>query len=429
LQAGWHFCPKCGQKNDEIKVPIAHLLEELVESIWHFDSKFWSTLIAIVTRPGRITADFLDGKRAKYVPPIRLYIFTAFIFFFVLSLVTEEAKEELAKKLKVEKTEQAGNIHFSFGKDAIQGEETDDDEENLSATDSLMDKKERLALAAAMAKVDGEANRGVSFRGVGKRSFLEAAPHQRRVLLADSLRHRLGIDKLLARKKDGGLIRMDQYERVLIGQGDTVLFRNLADSSLLVQRVNVQFGVPLDTATVDRLIHQTKADRDSVYSQYHITGWWQQFLLVRLAHFNEMTRDGSFLASGEFWHALIKALSAGMFILMPLVALFMYLLFRHQRKYYTEHLIHSVHLHTVAFLIVALFVFLPDLLGVPEGISNKLNVGGFLLLLLYPVLSISYVYKQSWWKVLVKSTLMVFGYGLFMVLFFFGLLAYGAFSL
>jgi len=243
------------------------------------------------------------------------------------------------------------------------------------------------------------------------------------------LRHRLGIDKLLARKKDGGLIRMDQYERVLIGQGDTVLFRNLADSSLLVQRVNVQFGVPLDTATVDRLIHQTKADRDSVYSQYHITGWWQQFLLVRLAHFNEMTRDGSFLASGEFWHALIKALSAGMFILMPLVALFMYLLFRHQRKYYTEHLIHSVHLHTVAFLIVALFVFLPDLLGVPEGISNKLNVGGFLLLLLYPVLSISYVYKQSWWKVLVKSTLMVFGYGLFMVLFFFGLLAYGAFSL
>ena len=410
-------------------MPIAHLLEELVESIWHFDSKFWSTLIAIVTRPGRITADFLDGKRAKYVPPIRLYIFTAFIFFFVLSLVTEEAKEELAKKLKVEKTEQAGNIHFSFGKDAIQGEETDDDEENLSATDSLMDKKERLALAAAMAKVDGEANRGVSFRGVGKRSFLEAAPHQRRVLLADSLRHRLGIDKLLARKKDGGLIRMDQYERVLIGQGDTVLFRNLADSSLLVQRVNVQFGVPLDTATVDRLIHQTKADRDSVYSQYHITGWWQQFLLVRLAHFNEMTRDGSFLASGEFWHALIKALSAGMFILMPLVALFMYLLFRHQRKYYTEHLIHSVHLHTVAFLIVALFVFLPDLLGVPEGISNKLNVGGFLLLLLYPVLSISYVYKQSWWKVLVKSTLMVFGYGLFMVLFFFGLLAYGAFSL
>lgn len=79
------FCSRCGQENHELRVPIRHLLFEFVESITHFDGKLWATLRAMVV-PGRITDDYLAGKRARFVPPGRLYIFTSVVYFFLLSV-------------------------------------------------------------------------------------------------------------------------------------------------------------------------------------------------------------------------------------------------------------------------------------------------------------------------------------------------------
>lgn len=54
---------------------------EALESIFHFDGKFFQNLVTLLFRPGRLTAEFNAGKRAAQVPPFRLYIFTAFVFF------------------------------------------------------------------------------------------------------------------------------------------------------------------------------------------------------------------------------------------------------------------------------------------------------------------------------------------------------------
>lgn len=77
------FCSRCGQENHELRVPIGHLLFEFIESITHFDGKLWATLRAMLV-PGKVTEDYLAGKRARFVPPGRLYIFTSIVYFFLL---------------------------------------------------------------------------------------------------------------------------------------------------------------------------------------------------------------------------------------------------------------------------------------------------------------------------------------------------------
>jgi hypothetical protein len=81
-----NYCPNCGQKNHEIKIPLSHLLHEFVEGIFHFDSKSLHSITNLLFRPGQLSKEFIDGKRVKYVPPIRFYIFISFIFFLLISV-------------------------------------------------------------------------------------------------------------------------------------------------------------------------------------------------------------------------------------------------------------------------------------------------------------------------------------------------------
>lgn len=79
------FCPICGQRNDDFKRSIAVLGRELTEDIFAYDSRFYRTITALLLRPGRLTRDFADGLRARYMPPIRLYLISTILLFIVLS--------------------------------------------------------------------------------------------------------------------------------------------------------------------------------------------------------------------------------------------------------------------------------------------------------------------------------------------------------
>ena len=69
-------------------------------------------------------------------------------------------------------------------------------------------------------------------------------------------------------------------------------------------------------------------------------------------------------SSEEFMHKLQKTISTLMFFLMPLFALFLWLLFRRSRMYYTEHLVFSIHIHCIVFLVLTLYMLLSSLFSV-----------------------------------------------------------------
>jgi Protein of unknown function (DUF3667) len=83
-QLNGRFCHVCGQENLEPKENFATLANHFFEDVTHFDGKFFSTLKLLLLKPGFLSHEYLLGKRASYLNPIRMYVFTAFVFFLVL---------------------------------------------------------------------------------------------------------------------------------------------------------------------------------------------------------------------------------------------------------------------------------------------------------------------------------------------------------
>jgi len=82
LEGPW--CHRCGQHDFEFHRSFRHVFMEALESFFHFDGTFFRTTRTLLFQPGRLTAEFNAGKRASQMPPFRLYVFVAFVFFLVM---------------------------------------------------------------------------------------------------------------------------------------------------------------------------------------------------------------------------------------------------------------------------------------------------------------------------------------------------------
>ena len=82
------YCASCGQRARTRMITLWELLKDAGDLIASLDSRLWRTLGLLLFRPGRLTVDYLEGKRARYVPPFRLFISASIVFFFVASLLT-----------------------------------------------------------------------------------------------------------------------------------------------------------------------------------------------------------------------------------------------------------------------------------------------------------------------------------------------------
>ncbi|SFI91509.1 Protein of unknown function [Kaistella treverensis] len=80
------FCPNCGQENTETRRPFHYLFTHFIEDFTHYDGQFWGTIKNLLFKPGKLTQTYLEGKRQRYVPPVKLYIFISFITFFLFSI-------------------------------------------------------------------------------------------------------------------------------------------------------------------------------------------------------------------------------------------------------------------------------------------------------------------------------------------------------
>jgi hypothetical protein len=76
-----NFCHKCGQENLEMKESFGHMINHAVSDYFHFDYQFFHTLKPLFAKPGKLTVDYLAGRRMQYLHPVKMYIFISLIFF------------------------------------------------------------------------------------------------------------------------------------------------------------------------------------------------------------------------------------------------------------------------------------------------------------------------------------------------------------
>jgi|GEM_PF-925262 len=82
----FQFCPHCGQKNKKQNLNFKYIISEFLSANFNVDSKIYLTLRTLITKPGKLTSEYLSGKRTKYITPIRLYVLISFVYFFVASI-------------------------------------------------------------------------------------------------------------------------------------------------------------------------------------------------------------------------------------------------------------------------------------------------------------------------------------------------------
>jgi len=99
------FCPHCGQENIQPKQPFYYLFTHFIEDFTHYDGQFWKTIKYLLFRPGKLTKEYLAGKRQFYVAPVKLYIFISFITFFLPSLFSSSEEHENKELYTVNTTE------------------------------------------------------------------------------------------------------------------------------------------------------------------------------------------------------------------------------------------------------------------------------------------------------------------------------------
>ena len=87
------FCPDCGQENTPPRESFGYLVYHFFSDFTHFDTKFFSSFKYLCFKPGFLTREYLAGKRLKYLPPVRMYIFISFVFFLVMSLLPKKSDE------------------------------------------------------------------------------------------------------------------------------------------------------------------------------------------------------------------------------------------------------------------------------------------------------------------------------------------------
>ncbi len=82
------FCPACGQGARAASRSIGDQLQELLGSFFAFDGRVWRSMLPLFFRPGALTRAWIEGKRASFVPPLRLFLFFSILLFLVIQCKT-----------------------------------------------------------------------------------------------------------------------------------------------------------------------------------------------------------------------------------------------------------------------------------------------------------------------------------------------------
>jgi hypothetical protein len=84
------FCTTCGQLASDFHRPFWSLISGSLADVFSLDGRLVRTVPMLLFRPGRVTRSYLDGKRARYVPPFRMFLLASLVFFLTVFTLSDE---------------------------------------------------------------------------------------------------------------------------------------------------------------------------------------------------------------------------------------------------------------------------------------------------------------------------------------------------
>ena len=99
------YCGNCGQRSRSRLISLWELISDAFGDLFEIDSRLWQTLVPLMIRPGQLTHDYLQGRRARYMPPFRMYLVLSLLFFVVAFF---DPREELGLLFEPEPEQTSG---------------------------------------------------------------------------------------------------------------------------------------------------------------------------------------------------------------------------------------------------------------------------------------------------------------------------------
>jgi len=378
------FCGNCGQEADSTLKYFWVVILHLLDDIFSFDSRASRTLFPLITRPAFLTNEYFAGRRVHYVPPLRLYLFISIVFFITLKFFVASENNnvlnindkqgmvtQLETHIKKLETEEISLRKAPETVPVAEGDVADDGD--------VESEQKREKLLEEIAKFNGyltDLNRDYS-EGDNKkiikvtRELVELEFEKATADLTDKEQER--ITKLLS-KRDKILKGVETG----VSKSDFTI-GNTEDGSLRFDFLSDESNKKLEQFSKD---------------------------------FSEKAEKAFNSDTGPLVEQVISKLPQLMFILLPLFAALLKIMYAFSKRLYMEHL--TVALHSHSFIFVALLlsemldVFVeylnptsPDIAGFVEAIASGLLVW----IPIYLFLMQKRVYKQGKFFTLIKFSI------------------------
>ncbi len=368
------YCAQCGQHAIDYRRSLMTVLIDAADSFFDWDTKFLNTIVVLLTRPGKLTNDFNSGRRMRYMHPLRLYLLGSIAFFLMarlINLAPSNGREFTASD--------RAELSATLGK--------------LTAPDSPLSPEQRAKVEAARARfADPNAPVGSAQQAImGK--VLERLPRYA---------EKKKLTPKEARKLDV-ILDLIPHEPSppppLLTRPDD---ESLSATEGFLPKIPAPAAKPERPETTG--IHFDGADSESEFGR-----WIEDRVKTKIGE------NGT--KAQLFVDTLRGNIPTMMLFCIPLFALVLKILYIFQRRYYIEHLVYALHIHTFAYM-AAIIITLVGM-GAARVIPSLQTLLVFALSIVASVevfISIRRVYNQGWFLTTFKFFLGGFVYLVILVL-------------
>ena len=368
------YCSVCGQHAIDYRRSLWAVAVDAADSLLNWDTKFLKSLGVLLTRPGKLTNDFNSGRRVRYVHPLRLYLLASIAFFLIAKLVNFGAGNEIPFQLDPEDRAQ---VREALSK--------------LAAPDSPLTPEQRARVDAARALWADEPALPADEK--------QRAKLDRAMLRLQGLAHKKQFKPKDLEKLNSTLKRIDEATGAAPPPPPPVSDGSTADSADAVVPPEPPAGIPSPPAVRTRKGPAIQFDPgDPKKAKDPMEQWLEGKIKEKIGE------DGT---KGElFLDTLRSHIPTMMLACVPLFAFVLKLLYIRHRRYYVEHLVYALHIHTFAYIAVVVITLIS--MGVGRWsttLQALLTVALSFAAVGQVFLSIRRVYGQSWFMSLFKFLL------------------------
>ncbi len=360
------FCHECGQSIHSVLKPIHGMLEDTMDIVFHVDGRVVHTLPPLLVKPGFLTLEYFSGRRVRYIAPFRLMFVLSLLAFFVIHLQIDSLSNTMIR----------GHLPVVTDGNAFEDAHT-----QTEVREQL--KRQLAELDRARASLPGAAK---SDMDLAERKMRDAA-NQR--LLA------LGAAPVPAASQASPASAASSAAHV----ADTKVGPGNDDDAGMSSLSTIRIGWLPEAAD----------------ARLNLLGRHMQANLHTFRHGDAAAREESVqrMIAGFF-----GVLPPTMFVLMPVFALLLKLVYVFKRRLYIEHLIVALHSHAFLFLNLLLGVLVAMLAGWIRPHASWFAQGlGWIDALLwlwapvYLLIMQKRVYRQGWPMTVLKYLFVGWCYG------------------